>query len=289
MLKIIIYLGYKFLEFLAFITPYPISYMIAFCVAKIIYICNIYVDFLKINVSNVTGFYKNSREVSRIVQRVYYHWFRNVVDFLKHPLISPEKLKKRVQIKGLENLDKALKKGKGIVIFTAHIGNFEWGACRVAVEGYKIWGTGLSRPYHKTNLFFENRRLSKGLKTIYADKINLNIFRILKNNEIIAIPTDFDPIGKAKPYNFFGKKAYIPSGPVEIAMRTGASLIPSFIWRKDKYNHFQIIGEQLELELESASSKDDLIELNMQKMIKILEKYIKEHIEEWEMFHNIWA
>ncbi|MBM3714087.1 MAG: lipid A biosynthesis acyltransferase, partial [Actinobacteria bacterium] len=67
----------------------------------------------------------------------------------------------------------------------------------------------------------------------------------------------------------------------------GAALIPSFIWRKDKYNHFQIICEPLELE--TAGDKKDLIELNMQKMVKVLEKYIKEHIEEWEVFHDIWT
>ncbi|MBM3709680.1 MAG: hypothetical protein FJW61_04595 [Actinobacteria bacterium] len=287
MLKIIIYLGYKFLEFLAFVTPYPVSYLIAFFVSKIVYMCNIYVDILKTNVSNVTCLDKSSREVAKIVKKIYYHWFRNVVDFLKHPIISTEKLKQRVEIAGLENLDNALKKGKGIVIFTAHIGNFEWGACRVAGAGYKIWGTALSRPYYKTNLFFENRRLSKGLKTIYVDKTILNIFRILKDNKIIAIPADFDPLGTANQYDFFGRKAYMPSGPVEIAMRTGAAFIPSFIWRKDKYNHFQIVGEPLELNTEGE--KKDLIRSNMQKMLEVMEKFIAEHIEEWELFHNIWA
>jgi KDO2-lipid IV(A) lauroyltransferase len=285
-MRVLIFLGYKFIEFLALATPYPVSYLIALIVAKIVTLCNIDVNILKNNVSIVLNIDKNSKEVKRIVQRIYINWFFNVVDFLKLPVISKEKLKNRVETVGLENLDNALKKGKGVVIFTAHSGNFEWGACKVALEGYKIWGTSVLRPYRRTNNFFESRRISKGVKTFYVNNL-LHIFRILKNNEIIAIPTDWDSQGSARQYDFLGKKAYIPSGPVEIAMKSGAPLIPSFIRRKSKYNHLHVIEEPIELEIEG--DKKELIAVNTQKMIKVLEKYIRENIDQWEMFHNIWA
>jgi len=282
----IIFLGYKFIEFLAFITPYPISYFIAIIAGKLTYWLGIYVKPLKKNVSNVLNIDIKDKRTSRIAQNIYYIWFRNIIDFLKHPLVKGENFKKRVEIVGFSNLDKALKRKKGVVIFTAHIGNFEWGACRVGIEGYKIWGTALSRPYKKTNLFFEKRRLSKGLYTLYANKTLLKIFRLLRKNEIIAIPSDFNPTGTGQIYDFFGKKAYIPSGAVEIALKSGAPLVPSFIWRKGKYNHFQIIGKPLKLIREG--NIEELIKINNQKMIKVMEKYIREHIEEWEMFHDIW-
>lgn len=282
----LIFLGYKFVELIAFTTPYFLTYFIAIIVGKLSFAFGLYLDEIKTNVSNVLNLDKNSRRVLRIVGRIYINWLKNIVDFLKLPIISKEKLKERVEIIGLDNLDKALKKGRGIVIFTAHIGNFEWGACRVAIEGYKIWGTSLERPYNRTNKFFENRRLVKGVKIIYANKI-LNIFRILRNNEIIAIPTDLDPFGNAKPTEFFGKKAYLPTGAVQIALKTGAQLIPSFVIRKSKYKHYQIIGKPIKLQREG--NKEELIKINMAKVIRVIEKYIKENIEEWEMFHNIWA
>ncbi|MBM3705892.1 MAG: lysophospholipid acyltransferase family protein, partial [Actinobacteria bacterium] len=285
------YLGYKFLEFLAFITPYPISYIVASTVAAILYFFRVHVPVLEKNVSIALNIEPKSSRTSTIVRKIYTHWFRNVVDFLKHPYVRGDNFKKRIELEGVENLDEALKKGRGVVIFTAHLGNFEWGACRIAVEGYKIWGTGLTRPYKKTVLFFENRRLSKGLKTLYVNKIMINIFRILKNNEIIAIPADFDPLGTARTYSFFGHLARLPSGPVEIAMKSGAQLLPSFIWRKDKYNHHQIIGKPVDITAETGdlSDRQETISRNMEKMIGIMEKYIKDHIEQWELFHDIWA
>ncbi len=290
-MKVIIFFGYKFLEFLAYATPYPVSYFIAATSAKMIFYTGKLADTLKKNVSIVTGLKQNDRKVSDIVKNIYVVWFCNVTDFLKQLLINVEKFKKRVDLSGLEYLKDSLKAGKGAVIFTAHIGNFEWGACRVAIEGIPIWGTGLIRPYHRTNRFFEKRRLSKGLQTLYANKMMLNTFRILKNNGVIAIPTDFDPLGTAEAYDFFGRKAYIPSGPVEIALKSGAPLLPSFMWRKSKYGHQQIIDKPLELERDESKfeNRKEFIAFNMKKMIEVLEKYISEHIEEWEMFHDIWA
>lgn len=252
------------------------------------FLAGINVKIVKNNLSKALDLDINTKYIHQITKRIYINWSRNICDFLKHPIISKEKLKQRVEIVGLENLDKALEKGKGVVIFTAHIGNFEWGACRIAVEGYKIWGVSLVRENERLNKFFESNRLTKGLKTLYINKM-LNVFKILKNNEIVAIPTDWDPTNRANTYNFFGEKAMLPDGSVKIAMKSGAPLLPSFIFRKGKYNHFQIVEKPLELFQNEDEDKETLLAKNMEKVIKVLEKYIKENIEEWELFHNIWV
>lgn len=276
---------YKIAALAAMLTPYPVSYFISVTVAKLWFLIGINVNIVKNNISKVLNLDINDRKVHQIAKKIYSNWAKNICDFLKHPIISKNKLKQRVEIIGLENLDNALKEGKGAIIFTAHIGNFEWGACRIAVEGYKIWGVSLFRENNLLNKFFESNRLTKGLKTLYITRMK-NVFKILKNNEIVAIPTDWDPAGMATPYKFFGKKAFLPHGSVKIAMKTGAPLIPSFIVRRGRYNHFQIVGKPLELSLEGDRNR--LLDKNMEKMIKVLEKYIKENVEEWEMFHNIW-
>jgi Kdo2-lipid IVA lauroyltransferase/acyltransferase len=283
----IIFLGYKILELFTMTTPYSFTYLVASLIARFLFNLKINVNDLKNNVANVLNLDKNDKEVNAIARSIYINWFLTVTDFLKHTRVSKEKLKQRIKVKGFENLDEALKKGKGVVIFTAHIGNIEWGVCRVAVEGYNIWATGLRRPYEPTNRFFESRRLSKGVRILYVNKSLLDVFRILKKNEIIAIPTDWDSQGTARIHDFFGKKAYIPSGPVEIAMKSGAPIIPCFIYRKGKYNHVMEMGKPLELETEGE--KKELIDKNTAKMANVLQKYIKEHIDQWEMFHNIWA
>jgi lauroyl/myristoyl acyltransferase len=70
-------------------------------------------------------------------------------------------------------------------------------------------------------------------------------------------------------------------------MKSGAPLIPCCIYRKNKYNHFMEMEKPLELETEGE--KKELIDINTAKMAKVLQKYIKEHLDQWEMFHDIWA
>ena len=280
------FIGYKILEFIAVSTPYPVTYFIAEFGARLYFLFGFNVKIIKKNISKVLNIDFNSRQTHRLAADIFVNWSKNIVDFLKHSIISREKLKERVEVKGLEHLDNALKNGKGVVIFTAHIGNFEWGACRLAIEGYNIWGLSLFRKSKLTRKFFESRRLSKGFKTLYVNRV-LNIFRILKNNEIIAIPSDWDPSGRAaRPFKFFGEIAYLPTGALQVALKSGAALLPCFIWRKDKYNHLLVIGNPLELIIEG--DKEKLINRNMKKIRKIMEGYIRSHISEWEMFHNIW-
>lgn len=281
------YIGYKILEFIAISTPYPVTYFIAAFGARLWMLTGINVKTIRNNVSTVLNLNINDKEIHRIANRIFINWAKNIADFLKHPIISKEKLKQRVEIEGLEHLDNALKKGKGAVIITAHIGNFEWGACRIAVEGYKIWGLSLVRKNRLVGKFFESNRLSKGFKTLYINRM-LNVFRMLKNNEIVAIPSDWDPTGQAtRPFKFFGKTAYLPTGALMIALKSGATLIPSFIWKKDKYNHFQIVEKPIDLIREG--DKETLINKNMEKVLEVMEKYIRDNISEWEMFHDIWS
>ncbi|GAG64066.1 unnamed protein product [marine sediment metagenome] len=281
------YIGYKILEFIAISTPYPVTYFIAAFGARLWMLTGVDVKTIRNNVSKVLNLNINDKEIHRIANRIFINWAKNIVDFLKHPIISKEKLKQRVEIEGLEHLDNALKRGRGAVIITAHIGNFEWGACRIAVEGYKIWGLSLVRKNKLVEKFFESNRLSKGFKTLYINRM-LNVFRMLKNNEIVAIPSDWDPTGQAtRPFKFFGKTAYLPTGALMIALKSGATLIPSFIWKKDKYNHFQIVEKPIDLIREG--DKETLINKNMEKVLEVMEKYIRDNISEWEMFHDIWS
>ncbi len=280
------YLGYRLLELFVILLPYPLAYIVASGGARLWFATGAHVRLIKKNISIVLNKDIDDPQVHRIAKIIFINWGKNIADFLKNKVISREKLKQRIRLEGLENLKKGLKKGKGVVIFTCHIGNFEWSGCRIGIEGYKFWAITLFRKSERTNRFFESNRLSKGFFTVYVNRIH-HIFRHLKNNEIVAVPLDWDSTGKsARSYNFFGRKANLPTGALQIALRSGAALIPCFIWRDGKYTHHQVIGEPVELEL--TGEKEELIEKNMKKIIPIMEKYIREHIVEWELFHDIW-
>jgi KDO2-lipid IV(A) lauroyltransferase len=272
--------------FLACATPYPVSFFISKNLALVWWFARKNVSNVKINVSKVLDLEPDDDRVSKVSKKIYYEFAKNIVDFFKNGIITLNQFKKNITLEGVNHLKKALEGGKGVVLFTAHIGNFEWGASRIGAEGIKIWGVGLYRENRFLDKYFEKNRKSKCLNTLNANKM-LGVFRILKNNEVVAVPSDWDPTGNSKPYDFLNKKAYLPSGALQIALASGAPLVPSFIVRDGRYHHHQVICEPLDLVREG--SKEELLEKNMQKIIKVLEKYISENIDQWVMFHNIWV
>ncbi|MCJ7472761.1 MAG: hypothetical protein MUP02_08145, partial [Actinobacteria bacterium] len=139
------YLVYKFTEFITIVLPYPLAYALAVSTARLWYATGVNVGIIKKNISRVLNLDIGDPEVHRIAVRIFINWGKNVVDFLRHRIISRKTLRSRVSLEGIEYLDEALKEKKGVVIISSHIGNFEWGACRLAVDGYKIWGVTLFR------------------------------------------------------------------------------------------------------------------------------------------------
>ncbi len=280
------YLGYKIVEFMVIALPYPLAYGLAVSAARIWYATGFNVNIVKKNISRALNLDMEDPEVHRIAVSVFNNWSKNVVDFLRHRVVSRETLRSKVSLEGIEYLDEALKEQKGVVLVSSHVGNFEWGACRLAVDGYKIWGITLFRKSERMNRFFKEIRMTKDFKTLYVNKI-IHIFRYLKNNEIMAIPSDWAPTGKpSRSFKLFGRRAELPMGALRIALRSGAPLVPCFIWRDGKYNHHLVIRKPIELD--RVGDRDELISKNMDKVIGVMETHIREHITEWGLFHDIW-
>ncbi|GAI37511.1 unnamed protein product, partial [marine sediment metagenome] len=85
---------------------------------------------------------------------------------------------------------------------------------------------------------------------------------------------------------FFGRMAELPTGVLRIALKSGAPLVPVFIWRDGKYTHREVIEKPIELDRKGDG--EELISKNMGKLLTVMETHISEHLTEWELFHDIW-
>ena len=113
-----------------------------------------------------------------------------------------------------------------------------------------------------------------------------NSIHALRNNELIFIPIDQNFGTGGVFVNFFGQKAATATGPVILAQRTKAALIPCFILRQPLDQH-RITFEK-ELELEEGKDPEDVILVNIQKLTNIIEAYIRKYPAEWGWIHRRW-
>ena len=88
---------------------------------------------------------KSRQEIERIAKDCFIYMAKSAVE-LMFLMDKPLVLKERVEIAGRENLDKALAAGRGVILISAHFGNFPLLLGKLAVDGYKAGG--IMRPMH---------------------------------------------------------------------------------------------------------------------------------------------
>ena len=202
---------------------------------------------------------------------------------------KPRLIKRRVEIIGKENLDTALSKGRGAILVSAHFGNFPLMLFRIRSEGYDT--SGIMRPMRdgRVEKLFQKKRTKLGIKTIYNQPRRACVettLKTLRNNELVFIPIDQNFGTGGVFVDFFGKKAATAAGPVVLALRTKADIIPSFIVRQKDDTHKIIFEEPLILE--EGKSYQETIILNIQRLTNTIESYIRRYPAQWGWIHRRW-
>jgi KDO2-lipid IV(A) lauroyltransferase len=152
---------------------------------------------------------------------------RTAAEWARLPGLSPAEVLARVEFQGIEQLQSALAKGRGVLVVTAHYGSWELllRAAGVALAGQEVTAIGReqSNPYFQT-MINRRRRLS-GWKPLPQDA--RSVLRALNRNAVIGILADHylpeHKGGLLAP--FLGKPAWSNPGPATLALRTGCPLL----------------------------------------------------------------
>lgn len=201
----------------------------------------------------------------------------------------PSLLRKRVQISGKENLDSALSKGKGAILISAHFGNFPLLLAKLSSEGYETAGIMRQMRDERIEKNFSAKRKRLGIKTIYAQPRKACVkssLRSLGNNELLFIPLDQNFGTGGIFVDFFGTKAATATGPVVLALRTRAVILPCFIVRQPDDTHNIVIEPALELE--EGGDYQETVMINIQRLTNIIESYIRRYPSQWSWIHRRW-
>ncbi len=232
---------------------------------------------------------KSDQEIRSIVKKCFANLGRGMIE-LVYLMDHPSLIKENVVIEGMEHLEQAFKKGKGVVAVSAHFGSFPLMLLKFAQEGYKT--NAIIRPTRDETIekYFFKLRSRLGLNTVYSHprkKCVDTSIRVLRNNELLFIPLDQNfGSGGGVFVDFFGQKAATATGPVVFSKRTGAPVIPMFIVRLDNNTHKVII--EPEIPLESHEDEKEMIQINTAKITKLIERYVRKYPEEWGWMHRRW-
>jgi lauroyl/myristoyl acyltransferase len=176
-------------------------------------------------------------EARRIVRESYKNHGRCAAEILRMPVLG-DATDGLFSIHGEDNLLEAFKRGKGVILLSAHLGNWELAASRITRMGIPVEAVGAEqRDPRMTNLLFE-LRASGGVATIGKGLDLKGALRCLQGGKALAILLDQDAKQKGIIVPFMGRPASTPYGPVKMSWKLGAPIVPVFFIRKENgINH----------------------------------------------------
>lgn len=287
------FLLYRIGQFIALNTPLKIGYAIAVFVADIQYFFafrdkNTVKKNLKVIFPD-----KTDKEIKDISRRMFENFGKYLVDFFRFSKLDQGYIKKNIKIENIDYFNQALSKGKGVIVLTAHLGNWELGGVVVALLGYPFWVVALPHKNKKVDEFFNNQRQSKGIHVIPFGKAARQCLSLLRENKMIALVGDRDFSEKGLVLDFFGKKTHFPLGPAAFAIKTGAVIVPGFMFRNSDDSFTLRIEEPIEFKPKAdIIGPQEITDKDMNNVIgqyiNIFERYIKERPDQWYMFRRFW-
>jgi KDO2-lipid IV(A) lauroyltransferase len=264
--------------------PRFLSYSLSHIIAEISYV------FYRSAVVNVKGNLSRAfpgdseKELSIIAKKLFRNYSKYLVDYGRFTRLNKaEVLNKIIRFDGEENLHAALKMNKGVILLTAHLGNWELGGIFFASYGIKM---------NVVTLMDVNSEIDE-MRSSYREKHNVNtitlgspfssieMLKALNNKETVAMLIDryhggLDNITT----DFFSRPTQFPRGPFILARLSEAPVIVAFVIREgDVYKGI------IEKPMLIANEKEENEALK--KTVKILEKYIIMYPDQWYNFRPI--
>lgn len=195
-----------------------------------------------------------------------------------------------IQAAGLEHLDTALANGRGAVILSAHLGNWELLISGLGLLGYPVHAVVLRQSNAVFNRWLVRERERFGSKVLFADEVTSErVGRLLAENGLLLLLADQHHYGgdARNIVDFFGKPVSVPGGPVAFPTRFGAPLIPAYTLREPGERHRIVVEPPLPL-LNTGRPEEDFLG-NCKLYISVFERWISEHPEQWMWSHERWA
>lgn len=236
------------------------------------------------NMARIVGTTRRT-EAALAALRMYVEFARCMTETMEHYGPSPPPI--RVDLPERDNVADALREGRGVVVVTGHLGNWDIAARTLRRHGRPI-NIVMAREANGTaNQYVRAARERAGVHVIYSDTSvfsALNMIRALRRNEIVAIQLDRSLGAVAtRRMPFFGAPTSFPSGPFILARAAGAPLIPVFTPRLGRRHYAIRIGDRFSVPRDTGA-----LEHVMTEVVRVFEDTVRAFPAQWFQFAPFW-
>lgn len=225
----------------------------------------------------------------RILIESFARLAESVVDAAAIATLDEQTSRRLVAIEGLEHLERALAGGRGAILLTAHFGSFELFQTACAARGIPASVVHREQDNAGFQRILDEWRTGAGVEMLPRGSAVRGVLRALRRGRVVGMPVDQDTPRKEGVFvPFFGRPACTRSAPARIAMKTGAPVIPGFLFRSaDGLSHVVRFGPPIEM-LPAGDDRDAAVIENVRRMTAIVEEAIRAAPDHWYWVHRRW-
>jgi KDO2-lipid IV(A) lauroyltransferase len=218
----------------------------------------------------------------QITDGIFLSVARLLKSFAGMPRLTPENISSLIQYEGLENFQSALIRGRGVLVATAHLGNWELSAFAHA------WMTApmhiVVRPIDNPRIdaLVERYRGLSGNRIIEKNDAARGILKALKAGDAVGILMDQNTtLDQGVFVDFFGTKACAGTAFAKLAHHSGAAVVPGFALWSDEEQRY-ILRFYPEIVMSGDVAEDT------QRVHSQLETVIRQYPDQWLWIHRRW-
>ena len=262
--------------------PTSLSYAISRSISDISYLFyRTAAGSVKQNLSRAFPSYSDEA-ISELAARLFRNYGRYLVDYARFTRLNKSEVTgKIISFDGKENLKKALKMGKGMILLTAHLGNWELGGIFFGNYGIRTNVVTIRDENQEIDNIRRRYRERHNVATITIGNSPFSAIEMVKalnNGEVVALLIDrYDGGLDTITTDFFGTPTKFPRGPFILSRLTEAPIITAFVVR-EKEGYKGIISQPLVVTHERGEHEA------LGTVVKMLEKYIIMYPDQWYNF-----
>src|ERR1700738_5299765 len=209
-------------------------------------------------------------------------------EFSRFPKYNATNIEQIVSLDGHENFLEGLRRGKGVIYLTGHIGAWELSSFAHALYGFPLHY--MARPLDNARVdgLVNRYRCLSGNRPIFKNESARSLLKILRDAGTVGILADQNTMPEEGVFvDFFGTPACTTTGLARVALHTAAAVVPGYVYWDPQIKKYRLRFEP-PVELTRTGDLDRDILENTQKFTKVLEEIIRKYPDQWVWLHGRW-